>query len=471
MKTAVHKKWSDLVSGNKFITGVAVLLLFTLILQCVRDPLASATQKKLTDVSPEGIIHAYHKLYTDIETRDIYIAPVISARFLMSLNMTIREIILKYDAAKINQKTWETRTTKNSDSLTLSAMLNTALSDHLQTIFSNRVKSSSQLISNQFSSIDKHLLSLSTDKNPDIHKYQQLASAISDSMAARYLPGDYIEFPDFTVRDSLNTLTLNEAGHQSKEWIHSLLRYSSILPDLSLNAVVLPEINRFKPLSSKELHKEALEVYALSKPLQYEYKWIAEFWSDDLPGVTFSPATRWISILNQLVEKEKPTFEVVRDVYFFTALVMHETAVICWDMKYSTLQSRPSHYIRENIDPTWIPFHHNPSFPGYPSGHSAFGASSSIVLEHFFGKKYSFTDNTHKGNRAFLSEPRSYGSFREMANENALSRLYIGVHFRKDCEDGIVLGEYVAKSIIDRLLPSSSFNNRSGTETGQRDYQ
>ena len=385
--------------------------------------------------------------------------------------MTIREIILKFNTARVNPENSGSGTRTRSDSLILSAMLNTALSDHLQTVFSNRVKSSSQLISKQFSTIENKLISLSPGKNSDFNTYQQLASTISDSMAARYLPVDYIQFPHFTIRDSLNIVTLNETGHQTKEWIHSLLRYASILPDLSLSTVALPDMNRFKPLAGEELHKEALEVYALSKPLQFEYKWIAEFWSDDLPGVTFSPATRWISILNQLVEKEKPTFEVVRDVYFFTALVMHETAVICWDMKYSTLQTRPSHYIHENIDPTWIPFHHNPSFPGYPSGHSAFGAACCQVLEHFFGKKYSFTDNTHKGNRAFLSEPRTYESFREMARENALSRLYIGVHFRKDCEDGIVLGEYVAKSIIDRLLPSSSFTIKSAAETKNNDYQ
>ena len=49
----------------------------------------------------------------------------------------------------------------------------------------------------------------------------------------------------------------------------------------------------------------------------------------------------------------------------------------------------------------------------------------------------------------FKATPRKYTSFAEMANENALSRLYMGVHYRMDCEEGLRLGRLVGQRIAD----------------------
>ena len=43
--------------------------------------------------------------------------------------------------------------------------------------------------------------------------------------------------------------------------------------------------------------------------------------------------------------------------------------------------------------------------------------------------------------------PRTFESFNEMAEENALSRLYLGVHFRMDADEGLDLGEKAAKKV------------------------
>jgi hypothetical protein len=58
-------------------------------------------------------------------------------------------------------------------------------------------------------------------------------------------------------------------------------------------------------IARTENHQEALEVYTISRPLSKENKWIAEFWSDDHSGITFTPVTRWVSVLNQVWDLEK----------------------------------------------------------------------------------------------------------------------------------------------------------------------
>ena len=50
------------------------------------------------------------------------------------------------------------------------------------------------------------------------------------------------------------------------------------------------------------------------------------------------------------------------------------------------------------------------------------------------------TDRTHEGRTEFQGMPRTFKSFEDMAHENALSRLALGVHFRMDCEEGLRLG-------------------------------
>jgi hypothetical protein len=57
------------------------------------------------------------------------------------------------------------------------------------------------------------------------------------------------------------------------------------------------------------------------------------------------------------------------------------------------------------------------------------------------------TDRCHEGRIEFLSTPRSFGSFDEMADENAYSRIPLGVHFRMDAEAGVDLGHKVGKKV------------------------
>lgn len=208
----------------------------------------------------------------------------------------------------------------------------------------------------------------------------------------------------------------------------------------------------YEEVLDSKFYTEAMEVYTVSKPLSKENRWIAEFWSDDLPGLTMSPAGRWISIANQAFEKARPPFPLVMETYLKTALAVCDAGITVWKGKYVFNVERPESFIRARINPEWKALHATPSFPAYPSGHAAFGAAASEVLTDALGKNFKLTDRTHEKRPEFASTPRSYSSFAEMAQENAASRVLLGVHYRMDCEEGLRLGKLIGQKVVSLPL-------------------
>lgn len=214
----------------------------------------------------------------------------------------------------------------------------------------------------------------------------------------------------------------------------------------------IPDIPVKPPLPFEEspgsgLHTEALEVFSVSHPLSKENRWIAELWSDDLPGLTVTPAGRWISIANQAMAEANLPFTEVIETYLKMAIAMCDVGIITWNSKYTYNRERPETYIRRVIKTDWSPLHENPNFPSYPSGHSAFGAAAAEVLSAHLGDQFTMTDRTHENRQEFTGKPRTYHSFTEMAQENATSRVLIGVHYRMDCKEGLRIGKNVGQKV------------------------
>ena len=88
-----------------------------------------------------------------------------------------------------------------------------------------------------------------------------------------------------------------------------------------------------------------------------------------------------------------------------------------------------------------------PPFPAYPSGHSTFGAVAAEILNDIYGKNYAMTDRCHEGRTEFIGTPRSFKNFDAMAEENAYSRIPLGVHYRMDCSEGLRLGYQTGKAV------------------------
>ena len=109
-------------------------------------------------------------------------------------------------------------------------------------------------------------------------------------------------------------------------------------------------------------------------------------------------------------------------------------------------------------DPTWTPLQQNYPTPDYDSGHSIAGGAASQALEEFFG-----TDNIGftvcsltlpPGQRCTDPSPvfRSYASFSQAAEENAFSRILVGLHFRNAVEEGVKHGRKIGKRAANLFL-------------------
>ncbi len=189
----------------------------------------------------------------------------------------------------------------------------------------------------------------------------------------------------------------------------------------------------------------------------YQGRWVAEFWSDDMAGFTFTPAGRQIAILNQVIENDKSNLEKSVVAYAKMGMALNDAAVCTWALKYKWNVERPESYINRLIDKNWKPIMGEPTagagngftppFPAYPSGHSTFGAAGSAIMADIFGYNFEITDRCHENRKDFLGTPRAYDNFFDMASENAYSRIPIGVHFKMDCDEGLRVGYLVGKRV------------------------
>lgn len=208
-------------------------------------------------------------------------------------------------------------------------------------------------------------------------------------------------------------------------------------------------------------HDEMMEAYTANneaKTTDPEQLWIAEFWSDDVENLMISPPARQFSIANQLLKKYDLNLAESLTLLVKLGFSMNDAAVSTWKYKYEHMVMRPSNYIHEFIDPDFqtnlyrLVYWPNPSFPGYPSGHSCFASAAGGVFIDFFGDQTNFTDRTHADATDFQGTPRNFKRFSDMAAENAFSRIPLGVHIRMDCAEGLRLGYEIADGINDLKL-------------------
>ena len=138
-----------------------------------------------------------------------------------------------------------------------------------------------------------------------------------------------------------------------------------------------------------------------------------------------------------------------------------------WEGKYHYNFWRPITAIREGDtdgnpatsgDPGWTPLGFTYPMPDHDSAHSVEGGAAAEVLKLFFGSdriRFRNCSNTlPAGKRCTDATPtlRSFRSFTEAANENGLSRILIGIHFRRAVEEGIEHGRHIGRRAVERFM-------------------
>lgn len=205
-------------------------------------------------------------------------------------------------------------------------------------------------------------------------------------------------------------------------------------------------------------------------PGAYEQRWVGEFWSDDILGLTFSPPARLLAVADQVVINENLDLAGSAELYAKLGMSLSDASVALWYSKYHYNVERPITYIRRIIAQhqpeaaNWETILRNPvegfngvtpAFPAYPSGHAGFGGAGGKILSSMFEYNanhpgtYSMTDQCHFNRSEFNGTPRHFSSFKELADENAYSRIPLGVHYRMDCTEGLRQGELAAQRVLE----------------------
>jgi hypothetical protein len=178
-----------------------------------------------------------------------------------------------------------------------------------------------------------------------------------------------------------------------------------------------------------------------------------------------SPGAHWIGITDIACKQAKTDFSKTLLITTSVAIGLMDGFMACWDEKYRSNRIRPETVIRKYLDPKWKPFLQTPPFPEYLSGHSVVSSASAVILTHYFGEDFAYTDTVEE---RFGLKSRKFKSFHDAAKESGLSRFYGGIHFMDAVENGWIQGEKVGHWVVSRLSAVGDRQSLSGKNTAIR---
>lgn len=198
-------------------------------------------------------------------------------------------------------------------------------------------------------------------------------------------------------------------------------------------------------------YAQFLEVYAKSFTLTQEERETGAWWSDD-PSEVYSPPGHSYNLGTIAIKTAKANLTVAAETYARIGLGVADAFINCWKVKYTYFSERPSTYVRDNIDGSFVQYWPEPPFPAYSSGHSTQGAAAAIVLASIYGDPFPFTDDTHANRARDTAQNvdfkiRKFNSFWEMAEECGYSRILGGIHTQQDNVTGLSIGRKVGNNV------------------------
>ncbi len=163
--------------------------------------------------------------------------------------------------------------------------------------------------------------------------------------------------------------------------------------------------------------QEVLDVSLHRTPEQIA---IVHKWADT------SPPAIWNDLLNDRIEARGMNLIRAARAHAFLNAAMADAFIECWACKYRFWIARPF-----QRTPGLVTVITTPNFPSYTSGHSTISAAAAVVLGEVF-----------PGEREY---------FDQQSEEAAMSRLYGGIHFRHDNEEGTRVGKIIGRKVVRRM--------------------
>ena len=178
---------------------------------------------------------------------------------------------------------------------------------------------------------------------------------------------------------------------------------------------------------------------------------IAQFWYEDSP-------LGWNRIANTVIRQRGLDPWSAARAFALVHFAMADGFIAGFNAKYRFRFWRPVTAIHAAAndgnpltegDVTWQPFLTTPPVPDYPSTHTVLGWAAAEVLLALFGDsvEYRATSLTLPG------MTRTFRGFSAAAEENGLSRIYAGIHFRHAVTDGRGQGRSIGRAVAQALEP------------------
>ena len=176
-------------------------------------------------------------------------------------------------------------------------------------------------------------------------------------------------------------------------------------------------------VKSAKMEEETREIYEFVNNPTRERIRIVHFWADGVGTAT--PPGHWDAIAAEdFIKKDFSEVRWARNMALLN-MSLSDAGIVCWDTKFFYFNPRPT-----QLDPKIKTLTGIPNFPAYISGHSTFSGAAATILGHII--------------------PERKQAYEAMAQEASMSRMYGGIHFRSDCEVGLVVGKNVANFAVQR---------------------
>ncbi|CAF3129634.1 unnamed protein product [Rotaria sp. Silwood2] len=202
---------------------------------------------------------------------------------------------------------------------------------------------------------------------------------------------------------------------------------------------------------------------------------IAIFWGYDGAPKIGVPRRVYNQVVRVIAMQKKNKLEENARLFALINYAIADAGIAAWETKYYSGFWRPIYGIRQGTRKTaaisnWLPLgspadgagdNFTPGFPSYVSGHSTFGSATFEMLRLFYKTdqiQFQFQSDEYNGktNDSFTGQVRpervrQYQTLPQAEDENYHSRIYLGVHWPNDQEEGKIMGQSIAKYIFNTL--------------------
>lgn len=178
-------------------------------------------------------------------------------------------------------------------------------------------------------------------------------------------------------------------------------------------------------------------------------------------GTTTGVTAVWNELLATVSQDRRWSVVDTARAYALLNMTMHDALMTSFTGKFVYALWRPVSAIREAdtdgnsatvADPNWLPLLATPPYPSAPGNMACIGASVSRTMERLSGQDTLPFSVTWAGAGTNPSVTRSYTGFRQLADEEAYSRIWGGIHFLSETLSSLgsctLLGDYAVDNVL-----------------------